>query len=51
MVAVVAGNRKLRERAARIVADLTGMPLDEARRRLEESGGDVRAVLAGARSA
>ena len=31
MVGVVAGNAKLRERAARIIADLTGVSLDEAR--------------------
>jgi N-acetylmuramic acid 6-phosphate etherase len=51
MVGVVAGNQKLRERAARIVADLTGVPLEEARRRLEEANGDVEAVLAAARRA
>ena len=49
MVAVVAGNEKLRARAARIVADLGGMTVDEARRRLAEAGGDVRAVLAAVR--
>jgi len=49
MVGVIAGNDKLRGRAARIVADLTGLPLDEARRRLEDAGGDIRSVLAGVR--
>jgi N-acetylmuramic acid 6-phosphate etherase len=47
MVGVVASNEKLRARAARIVAELGGVSLDEARRRLEESGGDVRAAIAG----
>src|SRR5205814_1801153 len=36
-------------RAARIVADLAGVSVDEARRRLDEAGGDVRAALAGVR--
>lgn len=49
MVGVVAGNTKQRDRAARIIADLAGLPLDEALRLLDESGGDVRAALAGAR--
>lgn len=49
MVGVVAGNEKLRARAARIVADLSGVSLDEARRLLDDAGGDVRAALAGAR--
>ena len=49
MVGVVAGNEKLRARAARIVSDLTGVSVDEARKRLDEAGGDVRAVLAGVR--
>jgi N-acetylmuramic acid 6-phosphate etherase len=51
MVGVVAGNEKLRARAARIVADLTGLPLEEARKRLDEAGGDVRAALAAVRRA
>lgn len=51
MVAVVASNAKLRERAARIVSDLTGLSLEDARRRLEEAGGDVEAVLAAVRRA
>jgi len=49
MVGVVASNEKLRDRAARIVADLSGVPLDEARRRLDDAGGDVRAALAAVR--
>lgn len=49
MVGVIASNEKLRARAARIVADLSGVSLDEARRRLDQSGGDVRAALDGAR--
>ena len=46
MVGVVPGNAKLRERAARIIADLAGVSIEEARRRLSESGGDVGAALA-----
>jgi N-acetylmuramic acid 6-phosphate etherase len=38
---------KLRERAIRIVRDESGLDEDEARRRLEASGWDVRAVLEG----
>jgi len=49
MVGVLAANEKLRARAARIVADLAGVSVDEARRRLDEAGGDVRAALAGVR--
>ena len=45
MVGVVAGNDKLRERAVRIVADLTGLPIEEARRKLDAAGGDIRTVL------
>jgi N-acetylmuramic acid 6-phosphate etherase len=48
MVGVIASNEKLRARAARIVADLSGVSLEEARRRLDETGGDVRAALDGA---
>ena len=46
MVGVVPGNAKLRERAAGIIADLAGVSIEEARRRLKESGGDVAAALA-----
>ncbi len=49
MVGVVAGNAKQRDRAARIIADLAGLTLDEARRLLDDAGGDVRVALAGAR--
>jgi len=38
-------NAKLRERAIRIVRDETGLDEEEARRSLEASGWDVRAVL------
>ena len=48
MVGVIASNEKLRARAAKIVADLSGVSLEEARRRLDETGGDVRAALDGA---
>jgi len=51
MVGVVAANEKLRGRAARIIADLAGVTVEEARRRLDDAGGDVRAVLAGVRRA
>jgi N-acetylmuramic acid 6-phosphate etherase len=51
MVGVIAGNQKLRDRAARIVSDLAGVSLEEARRRLDEAGGDVEAVLAAERRA
>lgn len=46
MTGVVATNAKLRERAARVVADLAGVSIDEARRRIEEAGGDIDAALA-----
>jgi len=46
MIGVVPGNAKLRERAARIVADLAGVSIEEARRRLHDAGGDVAAALA-----
>ncbi|HEY3085503.1 MAG TPA: N-acetylmuramic acid 6-phosphate etherase [Candidatus Dormibacteraeota bacterium] len=49
MVGVVAANEKLRERAARIVADLAGVSLEEARRRLDQAAGDIRAALAAVR--
>src|SRR5205823_14079173 len=51
MVGVVAANEKLRGRAARIIADLAGVTVEEAMRRLDDAGGDVRAVLAGVRRA
>jgi N-acetylmuramic acid 6-phosphate etherase len=46
MVGVVPGNAKLRDRAARIIADLAGVSVEEARRRLDDAGGDVAAALA-----
>jgi N-acetylmuramic acid 6-phosphate etherase len=51
MIGVEPGNEKLRERAARIVADLAGVTIEEARRRLREAGGDVAAALAAERRA
>ena len=51
MVGVVASNEKLRARAASIVADLAGISIEEARRRLDECGGDVRAAVNGAKRA
>ncbi|HKW06205.1 MAG TPA: N-acetylmuramic acid 6-phosphate etherase [Candidatus Dormibacteraeota bacterium] len=51
MVGVVPGNAKLRERAARIIADLAGVSIEVARRRLDEAGGDVGAVLGAERRA
>ena len=46
MVGVVPANGKLRERAARIIADLAGVSIEDARRRLDQAGGDVAAALA-----
>ena len=51
MVGVVPGNAKLRERAARIIADLAGVTIEEAHRRLHEAGGDVAAAIAAERRA
>lgn len=51
MVSVVAGNKKLRERAALIIADLAGVTLDEARRRLDAADGSVEAALSAERRA
>ncbi|HEV2477601.1 MAG TPA: N-acetylmuramic acid 6-phosphate etherase [Candidatus Dormibacteraeota bacterium] len=51
MVSVVPGNAKRRERAARMIADLAGVTIEEARRRLHEAGGDVAAALAAERRA
>jgi N-acetylmuramic acid 6-phosphate etherase len=51
MVGVVASNEKLRARAASIVADLAGISIEEARQRLDASGGDVRAALNGSSGA
>ena len=46
MIGVVPGNAKLRERAARIIAELAGVSIEEARHRLDDAGGDVAAALA-----
>jgi N-acetylmuramic acid 6-phosphate etherase len=51
MVGVVASNDKLRERAARILAELSGLSIEDARERLQAAGGDLRAVLAEVRQA
>ncbi len=45
MIDLVASNAKLRDRAARIIAEVAGCTYDEAAIRLEKSGGNVRAVL------
>ncbi|MBP2703791.1 N-acetylmuramic acid 6-phosphate etherase [Microbispora sp. RL4-1S] len=45
MVDVVASNSKLVDRAARIVADITGAPLPRAREVLEEAGRDVKTAV------
>lgn len=45
MVAVVAANAKLRDRAAGIVADMSSVPNDEARRVLEAADGDARVAI------
>jgi len=51
MIGLVPGNEKLRERAARIIADLADVSNEAARRRLDEAGGDVAAALAAERRA
>jgi len=48
MVDMRPASAKLRERAVRIVRDETGVGEDEARRRLEATGWDVRAAIASA---
>ncbi|MFJ4094851.1 N-acetylmuramic acid 6-phosphate etherase [Kitasatospora sp. NPDC089913] len=45
MVDVRAGNAKLRERARRIVADITGADEETARRALAATGGDAKAAV------
>jgi len=45
MVAVVAANAKLRDRAAGIVADMSSVSTDEARRALEAADGDARVAI------
>ncbi len=44
MIRAIAGDEG--ECAARVIADLADLPLDEARRRLEEVGSNVEAVPA-----
>ncbi len=45
MVALVPANAKLRERARRMVAELTGAPPEAAGEALERAGGDVRRAV------
>jgi N-acetylmuramic acid 6-phosphate etherase len=45
MIDLHAGSTKLRDRAIRVVAQLTGSGYDAARERLEKSGWNLRAVL------
>ncbi|MCX8279646.1 N-acetylmuramic acid 6-phosphate etherase [Phyllobacterium sp. 0TCS1.6C] len=45
MVNLIADNIKLRDRAARIVAAISGCDLDAARRHLDSSGGSVKAAV------
>ena len=45
MVGVVASNDKLRGRAARVVADLAGVPAEQAERVLEEAGGSAKLAI------
>ena len=45
MIDLHASSAKLRDRATRVVAELTGSNYDAARARLEESGWDLRALI------
>lgn len=45
MVAVVAGNRKLRERTLRILENVTGESPEESSRLLDDAGGDLRVAV------
>jgi N-acetylmuramic acid 6-phosphate etherase len=45
MVAVVAGNAKLRDRAAGMVAEISSVSTEEAGRALERAGGDARVAI------
>jgi N-acetylmuramic acid 6-phosphate etherase len=45
MVGVVASNEKLRGRAARMVADLAGVPSEQAERVLQEAGGSAKLAI------
>ena len=51
MVGVASDNAKLRERAAGIVADLTGVPAGAAATTLDAAGGDVRVAVLRLRAA
>jgi N-acetylmuramic acid 6-phosphate etherase len=45
MVAMPPTNAKLRQRAARIVAEISGIGIEEAERTLETTGGDIRTAI------
>lgn len=45
MVAVVAGNKKLRDRTLRILENVTGESLEESSRLLDDAGGDLRVAV------
>jgi N-acetylmuramic acid 6-phosphate etherase len=47
MIDLHASSSKLRDRATRVVAELTNCDYDTARQRLEAGGWDLRAVLKG----
>ena len=49
MVDLQASNVKLRDRARRIVEDITGLPREEAQRLLDECGDAKTAIVAGLR--
>ncbi len=48
MVAVVAGNRKLRERTLRILSEVNGASIDHNARLLDEAAGDLRVAVVAA---
>ena len=45
MVSIAPNNDKQRERAARILADLSGLSIEDARERLQAAGEDLKAAL------
>ena len=45
MVGVIASNEKLRGRAARVVADLAGVPAEQAERVLQDAGGSAKLAI------
>jgi len=45
MVDVIPGNEKLRQRAAQIVRELTGAPIDEVDRVLAQTGGNAKVAI------